>query len=130
MNQLGGIPERVLQFLSERIDTVPQLEAVLLMWQQAARNWSAEEIAARVYVSPREAEALLEALRRGQLVAATPEEAGRYRYDGEWDPSGERIAELAAVYARNLVQVATFIHSRGSSSVREFARAFDFKRER
>ena len=70
------------------------------------------------------------ALRRRQLVAPVPGEAGRYRYDSAWDASGERIAEVAAVYARKLVQVATFIHSRGSSAVREFARAFDLKRER
>ncbi|MGH8239272.1 MAG: DUF5985 family protein, partial [Steroidobacteraceae bacterium] len=30
------IPEKVLQFLAEKIDTVPQLESLLLLWQVGA----------------------------------------------------------------------------------------------
>ena len=42
------IPERVLQFLAERVDTVPQLEALLLLWENPQRQWSEEELAARI----------------------------------------------------------------------------------
>jgi len=45
------IPARVLQFLAERIDTVPQLEALLLLWENPQRQWSEEELAARIYVT-------------------------------------------------------------------------------
>lgn len=41
------IPATVLQFLAERIDTVPQLEALLLMWENPQRLWSDHELAAR-----------------------------------------------------------------------------------
>ncbi|HET9448139.1 MAG TPA: hypothetical protein VFO35_17870 [Steroidobacteraceae bacterium] len=123
------IPERVLQFLAERIDTVPQLEAVLLLWENPQRQWSEEDLAARIYVSRQVAATILQALHRQQL--ATAESAPvRYRYNPQWDASGEVLPEVAATYRRHLVPIATFIHSRASTAVREFARAFDLKKDR
>jgi hypothetical protein len=124
------IPARVLQFLAERIDTVPQLEALLLLWESAQRQWSEDEVAARIYVGRPVAVTILQALQRQQLVTAEPGATPRYRYNPQWDPSGEVMPEVAAAYRRHLVQLATFIHSRASTAVREFARAFDLKKDR
>ena len=122
------IPARVLQFIAERIDTVPQLEALLLLWENPQRLWSEEELAARIYVGRPVAATILQALQRQQLVTTEPD--SRYRYNPQWDPSGEVMPEVAAAYSRHLVQLATFIHSRASTAVREFARAFDLKKDR
>ena len=124
------IPARVLQFLAERIDTVPQLEALLLLWENPQRLWSENELAGRIYVGPAVAATILQSLQRQQLVAAESAVAVRYRYNPQWDPSGEVMPEVAAAYRRHLVPVATFIHSRASTAVREFARAFDLKKDR
>jgi DNA-binding FadR family transcriptional regulator len=124
------IPPRVLQFLAERIDTVPQLEALLLLWENPQRLWSEEELAARIYVGRQAAATILQALQRHQLVTAEPAPTVRYRYNPQWDASGEVMAEVAASYRRHLVPLATFIHSRASTAVREFARAFDLKKDR
>lgn len=124
------IPARVLQFLAERIDTVPQLEALLLLWENPQRLWSEDEVAARIYVDRAVAATILQALQRQQLVTNEAEPVPRYRYNPQWDASGEVMAEVAAAYRRHLVQLATFIHSRASTAVREFARAFDLKKDR
>jgi hypothetical protein len=124
------IPAAVLQFIAERIDTVPQLEALLLLWENPQRAWTDEQLAARIYVSRAAAAQILQALQRQQLVAAEPTQATHYRYNPQWDPTGEVMPEVAAAYSRHLVPLATFIHSRASSAVREFARAFDFKKDR
>lgn len=124
------IPARVLQFLAERIDTVPQLEALLLLWGDPQRLWSEEELAGRIYVGRQVAATIMQALQRQQLVTAEPASTIRYRYDPQWDPSGEVMPEVAAAYRRHLVPLATFIHSRASTAVREFARAFDLKKDR
>jgi hypothetical protein len=123
------IPERVLQFLTEKIDSVPQLEALLLMWEDPQRLWSEDELAARIYVSKPVAAVVLQALQRHQLILVEQPTA-QYRYNPQWDPTGEVIPEVAASYRRHLVPLATFIHSRASAAVREFARAFDFKKDR
>lgn len=123
------IPSRVLEFLAQRIDTVPHLEALLLLWQDPARLWSEDEIAARVYVPIERSRHILQDLQRRQLVVAESD-AATYRYSSAWDDSGSLMSEVALEYRRHLVQITTFIHSGASSSVREFARAFDLKKER
>ena len=124
------IPARVLQFLAERIDTVPQLEALLLLWEDPQRLWTEEELAGRIYVGRQAAATILQALQRHQLATADSAPVARYRYNPQWDPSGEVMPEVAATYRRHLVPLATFIHSRASTAVREFARAFDLKKDR
>ena len=124
------IPARVLQFLAERIDSVPQLEAVLLLWEDPQRLWSEDELAGRIYVGRQDAATILQSLQRQQLVTAEPAAAVRYRYNPQWDPTGEVMPEVAASYRRHLVPLATFIHARASTAVREFARAFDLKKDR
>lgn len=127
---LPGISEKVLQFIAEKIDTVPQLEALLLLWENAQREWSEQEVAARIYVSNEAAASILQALQRRQLIAAVSSSPAKYRYSTDWDPSGELMSEVAGAYRRHLVPLATYIHSRASSAVREFARAFDLKKDR
>lgn len=124
------IPPSVLQFIAERIDSVPQLEALLLLWESPQRAWTEEELAGRIYVSRQIAALTLQALQRQNLVVAESAESPRYRYNPQWDASGEVMPEVAAAYRRHLVQLATFIHSRASTAVREFARAFDLKKDR
>jgi predicted transcriptional regulator len=124
------IPANVLQFIAERIDTVPQLEALLLMWESPQRVWTEDELAGRVYVARAAAAQILQALQRQNLVTAESAQSPQYRYNPQWDPTGEVMPEVAAAYRRHLVQLATFIHSRASTAVREFARAFDLKKDR
>lgn len=122
------IPEEVLRFLAERIDTVPHLEALLLLWESRPRTWTVEEIAARVYVPGDLAAKIAGDLARQGLAVAAGNE-GRYGYDASWDPSGEMMGRIAATYRRHLIRVATLIHSKASRGVREFARAFELKKK-
>lgn len=124
-----AIPQQVLQFIAEHIDTVPQLECLLLLHQHDSQEWLAADIAARIYISHDTASAILQTLERRQLVAAEGDPP-RYRLNPSGRASRELIAEVAVTYQRHLVPVATFIHSKASASVREFARAFDLKKDR
>jgi hypothetical protein len=122
------ISDRVLRFLAENIDTVPQLEALLLLWQEPSKSWTADEIAGRVYVTRETGQLILRALQARRL--ATSDDLLLFRYSKDWDESGTLIDELATTYRRHLVRIATLIHNGASSSVRDFARAFDLKRDR
>jgi hypothetical protein len=120
------VTQEVLQFLTDHIDTVPHLEALLLLWENPDTTWSEAEIAARIYVRPETAAEILRGFARRGFVRA--HESG-YRYEGQWDSRGT-MANVANAYRENLIPVSTFIHSKASSSVRAFARAFEFKRDR
>lgn len=124
--EADNLPEDVVRFVFEQIDTVPHLEALLLMWETAPRPWSEEQIAARVYVSTDVARRLLQDLHRRRLIAPAAESPGSFAYDGAWDPDGKFMDHLSLTYRRHLVRVATLIHSKASAAVRDFARAFRF----
>jgi hypothetical protein len=128
--QPGDIPEDVQRFIVDKIDTVPHLEALLLLWESRPKGWTEEEIAVRVYVPVERARAILQDLVRLRLAVAHNASTDVYRYDPAWDESSQTMPRVAETYGRQLVRVATLIHSKASSAVREFARAFQFKNEK
>jgi hypothetical protein len=83
----------------------------------------------RVYVPPAQAQGILNDLLRQKLVTPDPEAPDRFRYDESWDDAG-MMQKVAATYRQQLVRVANLIHSKASPAVRDFARAFQFKKER
>jgi hypothetical protein len=124
-----GISARVIDFLAENIDSVPQLEALLLLWRDPNKWWGVEELGVRLYVSTEDADGIVRALLTRQLVTSEGQPPA-YRYSAAWDTSGTLMAEVADAYRHNLVRMTRFIHSRASSAVRAFARAFDLKKDR
>lgn len=124
-----GIPTRVTEFIAENIDSVPQMEALLLLWQDPNKWWGVEDLAVRLYISTEDAMAIFRALYMRQLVTAEGQPPA-CRYSADWDASGTLMSEVAQSYRHNLVHVTRFIHSRASSAVRAFARAFDLKKDR
>jgi hypothetical protein len=119
--------ETVLRFIEQYIDDVPQLETLLMLSEAPDREWSVREVAARNYVDELRAQDILGALRRRGLVTSAE---SRFRFDPAAPPMREQVAEVAAYYRANLSRVATFIHSKPSASIKEFARAFEFKKDR
>ncbi len=124
----NGQEDEVLSFVFENIDTVPHLEALLLIWQNGSESWSADRLAARIYVSPAQAAAILADL-HSRGLATQESTTGSYRFATEWDRERQLMPRLAKTYSRDLIGITRMIHSKGSASVREFARAFQLKKE-
>lgn len=123
------IPEAVLRFIEEHIDNIPQLETLLMMSESGGRTWLISEVAARNYISIARAEETLHALSRRGLVLQE-HSPPRYRYDPVPRAIGERVLEVARCYRSNLSGITSLIHSRPSAAIKEFARAFDLKKDR
>ncbi len=123
----GAIPNEVEQFLLAAIDTVPHLEALLLIFQNPATVWSVDELAARIYVGNAQAAVVLEDLTRRQLVTRVEESPPKFQFIARSPEQTELLNQVAKAYRTQLVQVARFIHSKPSASVRDFARAFRLK---
>jgi hypothetical protein len=123
------LPAEVLAFIETQIDSVPHMEALLLLWESAPERWTAERLASRIYVSLDAATQIVTDLARRRLVAIAPDEEGpRFAYDPAWDPHG-LMAQVAATYRKNLIAIAHAIHAKASGAVREFARAFEIKKK-
>src|SRR5690242_15342805 len=118
--------EAVYRFILDDIETVPHLEALLLLWNSRPQPWILENLASRLYVSPDLVRSLSEDLMRRQLVAANDGPGGGYRYRSGPVEEGQLIAALDATYRREVVRVSTTIHTKAASPLRDFARAFRF----
>lgn len=125
MQDENTIGAEVDRFILEEIDSVSQLEALLLLWNTRPRRWKLDDLAAALYISAEAAKSILDPLERRGLLAS--DEAGSYAYR-----PGGREALVRAVdnaYRRELVRISRMIHSKAPASVLEFARAFRFKKK-
>lgn len=123
----GAIDPGVEQFLLDSIDTVPHLEALLLIFQSPATVWTLAELSARIYVNDKQAAGILEDLARRSLITRVAAAPPQYQYIQKSRAQGELLENVAQSYRTQLVQVTRLIHSNGSGSVRDFARAFRLK---
>ena len=117
------------QFVENHIDTVPHLEAFLLLWNTYPKEWSIKDMAEGLFVTPESAKKILEDLTRQSLVVMIPKTPEVFRYKTE--PGREELVTLVdGAYRRELIRISTLIHSKPSAAVREFAKAFRLKRDR
>lgn len=124
------IRRQVDQFVLEEIDSVPHLEALLLLWSKQPKQWSHEEMGKALYVESATAERILKDLSQRKLAAADPESATRYSYDATSEERNKIVHALDAIYGREIVRISRMIHAKGPLAVREFAKAFRFTRDR
>lgn len=118
------------QFIHDEIDSVPHLEALLLLWNSRPRPASVDEMAHKLFVEPALARQLLQDLERQGLITAASEAAEQYSYQPGSEEKDRLIGLVDATYRRELIRVARMIHSKAAAPVREFARAFRFTKER
>lgn len=127
--QIGELPQDVVRFIVEKIDTVPHLEALLQLWKHPGEYWIAEMLAGRIYVSADQARTVLRDLEQRGLIKRVGEPVIHYAYDAAWDTGGSMMDLVATTYRQQLIPVTTLIHSKASRSVLEFARAFEIKKD-
>jgi hypothetical protein len=118
------------EFIHENIDSVPHLESLILLWNSRPVGWSDEELASRLYIAPEQVRAVLQDFVRIQMVQEIPGSPPRYSYFPRSEEQNELMHRIDHAYRRDLIRISTMIHSKAASPVREFARAFRFKKGR
>jgi hypothetical protein len=120
--------EEVLRFITDRIDTVPELEALLLFWEQRPTALTVKQLASRLYVPRGIGAAVIRSLERRKFITSIAG-SSQHAYNSAWEPDGEFMAQVAETYRRHLIRVTRLIHSKPSTAVLEFARAFEPKKD-
>lgn len=117
----GVVPDAVHKVLAERIDAIPELEAILLLRKHRDKTWSAEEAGQQLYLSPPVASHVLNLLtERGFFTRSLQ----RYQYSPESAELEASVTLLAEVYSRHLIAVTNIVHAKPSSGERLFDPAF------
>ncbi|MFH1340186.1 MAG: hypothetical protein ABIL01_03080 [Pseudomonadota bacterium] len=102
------VPDEVREFITKYIATVPQIEALLLIWSSPEKHWSLRQVAARIYTSDGEAARALEGLCSGGLLV---HREGNFALDSSAQ-NVEMIRKLKEAYARHLIPVTDVIHGK------------------
>lgn len=102
----------------------------MLLWNSKPKSWTIEELSARLYVPVDQAADVIRDLMRLELAAEAPEESSRFAYSSRSAEQDELVRRVDSAYRHDLVRVSTMIHAKISSQVREFARAFRFRKDR
>jgi hypothetical protein len=115
-------------FVAEHISSVVALEVLLLLRASRARSWNAQALAAELRIDRHFAEAQLDALARGGLLARSGED-GTYRYAPSSAERDGVVGELEAQYAQRRVSIVTLIYAAPAERARAFADAFRVRKE-
>ncbi len=71
--------EEIYRFILNQIDSVPQMEALLLVWESRPKKWAESEIAERLYIGiDADRNIMQELVRRRLLAADTQQSAKQY----------------------------------------------------
>ena len=124
------VPLEVQQFVLERIGSIAQLEALLIMRNSPDTWWPSSSMAERLYVSERVCRFELEALKTQELVITRQDDVGVwFRYSPSTGELREFVDRLVYYYAKHLVPISNLIHSKPRTRVHEFAEAFSLKKK-
>jgi predicted ArsR family transcriptional regulator len=123
-----GLPDDVHRFLYQYIDSVEQLEVLLLTRRSPGRSWSAGDMARELYSHPTAIVQRFESLLgRGLLRESVP---GCFQYaprSAELDRAVGRVAEM---YRERRVAVISLIASKPIENVKAFSDAFRIRKKR
>lgn len=103
------LPDTVRRFVIESLDSVAELEGLLLVRSSPARRWTATTLADRLYITDAQACRVLDALHRRAFMTRTGESF-------EYAPASETLRgdvdALAAAYPRFLIGITDVIHAK------------------
>ena len=123
------IPGDVEEFIRRKIDSVAQLEALLLIRSDPDAEWSVELLARRLYTSEKQAVESVERLHSDGLLIRKAGPPSLYRYQPGSSELREIVDRVAEAYAKHLVPITNLIHSKPKTRVQEFADAFRWRKE-
>ena len=113
----------------QTIESIPHLEAMLLLHKESTQVWDEIEIAKRLYVNSDIATSMLADL--CTMKICMPNSAGEGFIYAPSSSLIELIDQLGKYYSCNLIQVTNMIHAKANAGrrARLFADAFKFKKE-
>jgi hypothetical protein len=119
----------VREFLTRYIDSIAQLEALLLLRDHAGSEWSALDVARRLYVSEQQISGILSRLAEDRLIEWSDKAAGRVVYRPGSGALAEAVDGVAEAYRRHLVPITNLVHGKVQTRVQKFADAFRLRKE-
>ena len=126
----GEITGPVRQLILDHIDSVAELELLLLLFQHPDREWAATDVAHDLRVEPEWTERRLAALAAQGLIVSMDGPPPRYQFKPATTDLDAAVTALAQAYAQRRVTIITLIYSKPRDHIRSFADAFRLREEK
>jgi hypothetical protein len=123
-----GLPDDVSRFLLQYIDSVEQLEVLLLARMSPGRSWSAEDMARELYSHPTSIAQRFHRLLGGGLFRETS--PGFVQYAPRAAELDAVVARLADTYRERRVAVISLIATKPMENVKAFSDAFRIRKRK
>lgn len=126
----GEIPRNVERYVTEHIDSVPEIEIMMVLYANPEEKLGVEQVARRVYVSVPMAAALLTKLvQDGVATTLAVGDVTLYHYRPATGEVADIISQVARAYREALIPLTQLIHSKPNAALRHFADAFRIKKD-
>jgi hypothetical protein len=122
-----GIESEIRNFISRYIDSVEQLEILLLLRNAGDKQWTAAEINDRLQSNLSSIQSRLKGLCDLKFIMCTQ---NVFQYQKTKDPDMERILDkLAHVYKEKRNRIIEIIFSKPQDKLRDFSDAFRIRKD-
>jgi calcineurin-like phosphoesterase family protein len=122
-------PEDLRRFILTSVESVPYLEALLLMRGEAATVWNIGLIARRLYIGEKQTGEIVKALQGAGLIVNKDHDPDNWCYRPASSELASMIDRLADFYAGNLLAVTHLIHSLDKRKAKQFSEAFIWRKD-
>lgn len=125
---MNGLSDEVHRFLSLHIESVEELEVLLLVRRSLDRGWSAEDVARELYSHPTSIVRRFQRLLGSGLVRETS--PGQVQYAPRSAELDQAVARVAEAYRERRVAVVSLIASKPIENVKAFSDAFRLRKRK
>lgn len=129
MDSIPHLPLDINRFIATSIDSVPHLEAILLLRYDPSAEWTSRMMAERLFLADKRAEEILLDLAAAGFCTITQEEPLTFRYSPISKKLRQMVDLLPAAYAQHMVEIHNLIHSKINKQAQQFGDAFKFKKD-
>jgi len=127
----SDISPAIRDFITEQIDSVLQLEVLLLLFAHRSRAFTVDDITKELKIDANWLSAQLARLCSvGILVCMSQSNVSTYQYQPAKRELDEIVQGLADAYAQRRVSVVSLIFNKPTDRLRHFADAFRFRKDR
>ena len=125
----ADIPDEVRRFLAEHIDSLFQLEVLLLLQERPEVGWTAEQVDRETRIGLESVRSLLARFEQTGLLSVNQGPDLSYRYQPATAELDHVIKLVATAYKERRVKVTSFIYARPLDNIRSFAEAFRLRKD-
>jgi hypothetical protein len=124
----AGFPNEIVEFISEHITSMEQLEVLLLLSSHPERDWTGEAVFSQIQSSPASVTQRLQEFRDKGFFIQPSDHV--FRYSPKTQSLANTVRALASAYKEKRVKVIELIYRKPVDAVQSFADAFKLRKDK